>query len=186
MISLIKPEGVRVVAGVIILVAACIVTARRADTRVQPAGSGRPAPQQQHRQQGAALGGGELLPPPPSPPSSALLTGRDHYQQACAMCHGVQGQGMPHQGPSLTDSAFVARSDDAELSALIRAGRLPSDPHSVMRLYMPPRGGNPSLTDDDVTEIVHHLRRLRAGALPSADAAAALEADRQSDAVRRP
>jgi hypothetical protein len=30
-----------------------------------------------------------------------------------------------------------------------------------MRLYMPPRGGNPSLTDDDLNKIVKHVRTLR-------------------------
>jgi cytochrome c5 len=99
-----------------------------------------------------------------------VASGQLSFEQACAMCHGVQGQGMPHQGPSLRDSAFVARSSDADLVALVRAGRLPTDPQSVMKLMMPPRGGSPTLSDADIVEIVHHMRAIQADARPSATA----------------
>ena len=69
---------------------------------------------------------------------------------------------MPHQGPDLRTSAFIRRQTDEQLVAFVRAGRLPSDPHSVMRLYMPPLGGDFSLREQDLTQIVAYLRTLQA------------------------
>jgi hypothetical protein len=76
---------------------------------------------------------------------------------------------MPHQGPDLRTSVFVARQTDEQLAAFIRAGRSPSDPQSVMRLYMPPLGGNFSLKERDLAVIVGYLRTLQSEAGRVAD-----------------
>jgi disulfide bond formation protein DsbB len=106
-----------------------------------------------------------------SPKLSAadVVEGRTQYLQSCATCHGQQGQGMPHQAPDLRGSGFIARRTDQQLAAFIKAGRLPNDPQSVMRLYMPPLGGNLALKDQDVAQIIAYLRTLQAEAGRVAD-----------------
>jgi cytochrome c5 len=116
----------------------------------------------------------------------ASSSGQITYQQTCAMCHGVQGQGMPHQGPSLRDSAFVARTNDTDLIAFVKTGRLPNDPHSVMKLFMPPRGGSPTLTDGDITQIIRHMRSIQSEAQPTAAAAAAVATPAAAAAAAEP
>jgi disulfide bond formation protein DsbB len=164
MVSSMAFKGTGILAGVVILIAACVVTVRRGETC-------SPSLRDRSAQQATVLGGDGLGAPLPG----GAAAGQVRYQQACAMCHGVQGQGMPHQGPSLRDSAFVTRSNDADLGGFIKTGRPATDPHSVMKLVMPPRGGNPALTDLDITEIVHHLRTMQAEAQPTAAAPAAIQ-----------
>ena len=86
--------------------------------------------------------------------------GRQLYLGSCAACHGAGGQGMPNQGPDLRGSAFVAGSTDDELLADLAAGRPAGDPQNKSGLPMPPRGGNPSLSDRHLGQIVKYLRTV--------------------------
>lgn len=87
--------------------------------------------------------------------------GRAIYMSSCASCHGTRGQGVPRQGSALADSAFVRKADREQLVKFLRAGRMPGDPGSVMNLYMPPRGGNPSLRDADLAAVSAYVRTLQ-------------------------
>jgi mono/diheme cytochrome c family protein len=98
----------------------------------------------------------------PTLPAGGEIAGRASYLQSCAACHGQQGQGMPHQGPELRRSPFVASRTDEQLAAFVRTGRMPNDPNSMMRLFMPPSGGNPALKDQELARIVRHLRSMQA------------------------
>ena len=82
------------------------------------------------------------------------------FDTTCAQCHGTTGRGMPHQGASLKDSPFVAGHDDRALIAFVRRGRTPDDPDSVMKQYMPAKGGVISFNDNDLQDIVAHVRQL--------------------------
>jgi disulfide bond formation protein DsbB len=90
--------------------------------------------------------------------------GRSSYLQSCAACHGALGQGMPHQGPDLRRSRFVAERDDAQLATFVRGGRMPNDRYSIMQMFMPPSGGNPALKESDVRDIISHIRQLQSEA----------------------
>lgn len=81
--------------------------------------------------------------------------GRELFVQNCARCHGPQGQG------ALQTSAFVASRSDAELIAFLRIGRPAHDPLNTTGVAMPPRGGNPALTDEQLADIVAYLRALQ-------------------------
>lgn len=106
---------------------------------------------------------------------NASAVGRQRYLHSCASCHGQQGHGMPYQGPGLRRSAFVAGQSDEQLIRFLKAGRLPDDARSVMRLFMPPLGGNPALNDEDLTHIVAYMRGMQNQALgEAADTQAAL------------
>ena len=87
--------------------------------------------------------------------------GQQLYVQSCASCHGLSGQGMPRQGADLRNSRFVSRASDAALLAFLRSGRMQDDPARVMKLIMPPRGGNASLRDEHLSDIVAYLRTVQ-------------------------
>ena len=91
----------------------------------------------------------------------AAAHGQQLYMKSCAVCHGQQAQGMPHQGIDLRSSKMIAAGSDAEVVEFIRAGRLPNDPKSVTGLYMPPKGGNTTLGDEHLADIVAYLRTVQ-------------------------
>ena len=89
-----------------------------------------------------------------------LEDGRQLYLGSCAACHGTGGQGLPNQGPDLRGSAFVADASDETLRGFLAAGRPVGDPKNTSGLPMPPRGGNPSLSDRHLGLIVTYLRSI--------------------------
>ena len=83
------------------------------------------------------------------------------FMQTCTSCHGQNAQGLPHMGISLRESKFVAGLNDRKLVAFLKQGRKPTDPKNSTGLLMPPRGGNPSLDDDALGDIVAFLRLVQ-------------------------
>jgi len=79
----------------------------------------------------------------------------------CAGCHGASGEGVLGLGVSLTNSEFVKSHSDSELVAFIKAGRAADDPENKTGNIMPAWGGNPSLTEADLHDLVAFLRTLQ-------------------------
>ena len=94
------------------------------------------------------------------------------YSSNCTACHGQRGHGMPRQGANLRESKFIAEQDDASLIAFLRQGRTPADPTSLMGLLMPARGGNRSLDDAALSDVVAFLREIQNEARQEASATA--------------
>lgn len=84
--------------------------------------------------------------------------GQRLYRQNCALCHGIQGEGKPSLGASLQANEYVASKSDVELVQFLAEGRAADHPDNNKGVAMPPRGGNPRLTDEDLASIVSHLR----------------------------
>ncbi|QHS10831.1 cytochrome-c oxidase, cbb3-type subunit III [Sinimarinibacterium sp. NLF-5-8] len=83
---------------------------------------------------------------------SALRYGSRLYADNCAACHGHNGMGNQLIGaPNLTDRDTLYGNDGDTILASINNGR-----HGVM----PPKGGNASLSDDDVTNLTHYVLSL--------------------------
>ena len=107
----------------------------------------------------------EITPAPQMSASSVVndpaapVRGEQLYLQACAACHGVDGQGVAHLGNALRGSAFLASHSDEEVLAMIRQGRELNDPANTTGLVMPPSGGRPDLSDADILAIVQYLRQ---------------------------
>jgi disulfide bond formation protein DsbB len=80
------------------------------------------------------------------------------YQRTCATCHGADGQGMPKLGKDLHDNAFTKGLSDQEMLAFVKEGRPAWHEDNTQGVDMPPRGGNPSLTDDDLLAIIAFQR----------------------------
>lgn len=95
----------------------------------------------------AACGGGvaEKATPPPAPAGDAAA-GEKIFARACAACHGLD----------LSQSELVATRTDQELVEFIKVGGVPDGP-----LVMPPRGGSPSLNDENLVDITVYLRSLQ-------------------------
>lgn len=83
------------------------------------------------------------------------------YSATCQACHGPDGVGIDGLGKALTASQFVQSLSDDELVAMIAAGRSSSDPENTTGVAMPPKGGNPSLNDEDLQDVVAYLRTLQ-------------------------
>ena len=86
--------------------------------------------------------------------------GEAKFQQACLACHGADAKGMPNLGKDLTTSKFVETRTDTELLEFIKVGRPAGDPLNTQGIDMPPKGGNPALTDDDLMNIIAYIRTL--------------------------
>ena len=111
----------------------------------------------------AACGGGGSAPsaPPAQPaPSGDAAKGKSLFEGTCAACHGQNAKGMPGLGKDLTISEFAKGKSDSDLVAFIKVGRPVSDPLNTTGVEMPARGGNASLTDQDLFDIVAYLRTL--------------------------
>jgi len=87
-----------------------------------------------------------------------VARGEQLYLQACAACHGVDARGVVNLGNTLVDSEFVAGVTDAELLTMIRAGRDLADPANMTGLVMPPSGGRPDLSDEDMLAMIAFIR----------------------------
>ncbi len=81
------------------------------------------------------------------------------YKTTCIACHGAKGQGVVPGTPDFRNpNGPLAQSDDI-LFDHIKNGF--QSPGSMMA--MPPKGGNPSLSDDDIHAVIAYLRETFAG-----------------------
>lgn len=97
-------------------------------------------------------GGGDLTP------ERAVQRGQVVYDRVCATCHARSGAGIPMLGSKLIDSEMIQSHSDSELVDFLREGRAATDPLNTTGVDMPPKGGDPSLTDQDLANIVTYLR----------------------------
>jgi disulfide bond formation protein DsbB len=104
----------------------------------------------------AACGGGGS-----AEPQGDAAAGKIAYESTCIACHGVDAKGMPNLGKDLTISQFVKDKTNAEMVEFLKAGRPAGDPLNTVGVDMPPRGGNPALTDEDLLNIVAYVRQLQ-------------------------
>ena len=86
--------------------------------------------------------------------------GKQIYSQICIACHGPEAKGVQGLGKDLTTSTFVAEKSDAEMVDFLKVGRDPSDPLNTTGVAMPPKGGNPALSDQDMLDIVAFVRTI--------------------------
>jgi disulfide bond formation protein DsbB len=103
---------------------------------------------------GGGGGGGESA-------AGDATAGQETFSASCASCHGQDAKGMPNLGKDLTTSEFVAGQSDADLVAFIKVGRDTSDPANTTGVAMPPKGGNPALTDEQLGDVVAYIRTIQ-------------------------
>lgn len=95
-----------------------------------------------------------LVTPAIASGTTASAAGERVYAQTCIACHGANGKGaIPGVSDFTKADGPLAQSDDT-LFASIRDGLVtPGKP-----LSMPPKGGNPSLTDKEIQAVLAYLR----------------------------
>jgi disulfide bond formation protein DsbB len=111
----------------------------------------------------ACGGGGDDAPADTEPPQAAgdAANGKELYSKTCSACHGPNGEGVQGLGKSFAGSEFLQSTGDGDLLAFVKKGRPPGDAANTTGVDMPPKGGNPALTDDDLRDIIAFLRTLQ-------------------------
>ncbi|MCA0453545.1 MAG: c-type cytochrome [Chloroflexi bacterium] len=103
------------------------------------------------------------IPPTEAVPSydpALVQEGQMIFQTTCTTCHGLDGHGIQGLGKDLIMSEFVASLTDEELLHFIIVGRDASDPLNTTGIPMPARGGNPSLSDEQLMGVVAYMRSI--------------------------
>jgi disulfide bond formation protein DsbB len=93
--------------------------------------------------------------------------GYDLFIASCTACHGRGGEGIEGQGLPLVTSGFVRGTSDQDLIGFIKRGRPMWDASNTTGLDMPPKGGNPAITDAQLQTIIDYIRALQKEALGS-------------------
>lgn len=101
----------------------------------------------------------------PAASAASTLTGdaargNPLYVQSCSACHGPDATGIQGLGKDLVNSEFAKNLSDAELHDYVVKGRGVDDPLNTTGIPMPPKGGNPALTDQQIMDIIAYLRTL--------------------------
>ena len=84
------------------------------------------------------------------------VAGEKTFASACSTCHGPKGEGVQGLSQDMTQSELIASMTDQELAEFIKTGGVPGEP-----LVMPPKGGIPSLTEENLYNIVAYIRSLQ-------------------------
>ena len=110
----------------------------------------------------AACGGGgaTTTSQKPAAPAGDAVKGKAVFEGTCVSCHGPDAKGLPGLGKDLTTSEFVAAQIDKQLIDFIKKGRPASDPANTNKVDMPPKGGNPALTDTDLVNLIAFVRSI--------------------------
>ncbi len=87
--------------------------------------------------------------------------GETKYNEVCIACHGAAGAGIENLGKPFTTSEFIRDNNDDALLAFVKTGRPIGDPANTTGVDMPPKGGNPALTDDQILDIIAYIRTLQ-------------------------
>ena len=81
--------------------------------------------------------------------------GQSVYGSTCVACHGANGKGTIPGVPDFTKKRGVLTKSDHELFDNLKNGF--QSPGSFMA--MPPLGGNPDLTDQDLRDVIAYIRQ---------------------------
>lgn len=92
-------------------------------------------------------------------PAIKNIQGQYIYERNCLPCHGSDGIGAFPGSPDLTQVkgfSAEAHSDAELLEHMVQVKQ--GIKSSTGSLLMPPKGGNPDLTDQDIREVLEYMR----------------------------
>lgn len=82
-----------------------------------------------------------------------VANGDKIFHETCMTCHGEDGHGAIPGAPDFTKKGSVLSKPHAVMIAHIKNGfQAPGSP-----MAMPPKGGNPDLTDQDIKDVHQYL-----------------------------
>jgi disulfide bond formation protein DsbB len=108
----------------------------------------------------ACGGGGGNASEPAAVAKGDAAKGQELFSVSCVACHGPKGEGVTGLGKDMTTSQFIADQSDAQLLEFVKKGRDTSDPANTTGVAMPPKGGNPALTDEQLLDIIAFIRSI--------------------------
>jgi len=76
------------------------------------------------------------------------------YAQNCMVCHGDDGSGAMPGVSDLTENLDWSRMNELKLVKRLKQGI--QSPGATVS--MPPKGGNPDLSNDDLKALIHYMR----------------------------
>jgi disulfide bond formation protein DsbB len=111
---------------------------------------------------GGGEGGEPVAEVPQATPTSAgdAAAGKTQFDTVCIACHGPGGVGVEGLGKPFTTSEFLLSVNDQELLEFVKTGRPVGHPDNTTGVDMPPKGGNPALTDEQLMDIIAYIRTL--------------------------
>ena len=105
--------------------------------------------------------GGDAAAPANAGQGGDAANGETVYLNTCASCHGADALGVQGLGKQLADSFFVENNSEEDLYTLIVNGRASDHPDNDTGVAMPPKGGNPSLSDESIADVIAYLKSLQ-------------------------
>ncbi|MEI2776431.1 MAG: cytochrome c [Tetrasphaera sp.] len=93
-------------------------------------------------------------------PVGDAANGGKIFSTACVACHGPEAKGVTGLGKDLTTSEWVGQQSDAQLVEFIKKGRDAADPLNTTGVAMPPKGGNPAMSEQEIADIVAFVRSI--------------------------
>jgi len=88
--------------------------------------------------------------PAPAPAAADGGKGADIFKKTCAMCHQTGVAGAPKLGDKADWGPRIAQGNDTLYKHAIEG-------FNGSKGAMPPKGGSPSLSDDDMKEVVNYM-----------------------------
>lgn len=84
-----------------------------------------------------------------------LAQGKNVYNQTCIACHGADGKGVVPGAPDFTKKdGRLTKSDEMLIQHITNGFQTDGSP-----LAMPAKGGNPSLTEEDIEDALAYIRQ---------------------------
>lgn len=81
-------------------------------------------------------------------------TGKETFEKTCIACHGSDGKGAFPGTPDFTSSdGALAKSDNILIDHITNGFQSEGSP-----MAMPPKGGNPNLSDTDISAVLKYIR----------------------------
>lgn len=88
------------------------------------------------------------------------LAGERLFATACATCHGFDAEGFPGLGKALRENLSIRDNSEDQLVQFLKEGRAEDDLLNSTGVEMPPRGGDPALSDQDLRDVAAFLRSI--------------------------